>query len=100
MKAEKEDLTLILHMEEDLTSTTVEHLQKLYLAALDKLVPVACVTANITQVEMIDSQGLNFLVGLHRDACANDRMFRICGASPMNQRLFDMVNLGEHLRMD
>jgi len=97
MKAEKEDLTLTLCLEENLTSTTVQHLQKQYLAALEKHESIACVTADISQVEMIDSQGLNFLIGLHRDASASERSFRIIGASPMNRKLFDMVSLCEHI---
>jgi anti-anti-sigma factor len=99
MHYRKDDVTLNLAFEEDLTSTTVRHLQKQCLEALDKAGDAARVVADISMVEMIDSQGLNFLLGLYQDAHEHSRQFKVTGASPANERLFSFVNLRDRFGM-
>ncbi len=86
-------------MEEDLTSTTVPSLLAQALVTMDEQKDATCIVAELAKVDMIDSQGLNFLIGLHRECGQRGMLFRISGASEMNMRLFDMVSLGEHLRI-
>jgi len=99
MHYKKDDVPLSLIFEEDLTSTTVKGLQRQCMEALDKAGDAARVVADIGKVEMIDSQGLNFLLGLYQDAHAHNRQFKVTGASPANERLFSFVNLRDRFGM-
>ena len=93
MKVNAEDLTLTLVFEEDLISTTVKQLLPQCRQAMQEDGAVQTVIADVTKVEMIDSQGLNFLLGLYQDAGKHQAAFRVVGASPANARLFEFVNL-------
>ncbi len=95
MRYSKDDLTLTLHFEENLISTTVKELQAECTRVLDESGEPARIVADLAEVEMIDSQGLNFLLGLYQDAHDHNRQFHVTGASPANQRLFAFVNLSE-----
>lgn len=97
MKSQVQDQTLHVFFDEDLTSTNVHSLQKACIALVDGNASVSYICVDISHVGMIDSQGLNFLIGFHKDCSARSVAFRVVGASPMNMRLFEMVNLGEHL---
>lgn len=99
MKATIEDSHLTLSFEEVLTSTTVQRLRRQFIQALDEAASVLCVNADISQVEMIDSQGLNFIIGMFNDARARGKDFRLCGASEANRRLFAIVNLQEYVNL-
>ena len=100
MKAALENAKLTLIFEESLTSTTVQRLRKQYLQALEEAGTVGAITADISQVAMIDSLGLNFIIGMYNDARRLGCAFQLSGASPANKKLFELVNLQEHVPMN
>ena len=95
MKKRQDELTLTLIMEEDLISTSVKDLIVRCRTAIEEAAGIATVVVDLSKVEMIDSQGLNFLIGLYQDAEKAKLSFRVVGASPANERLFSFVNLSE-----
>lgn len=95
MKDHLDDLTLTLTCEEDLISTSVKDLLLFSRRAIAGAPAASTLIVDLSQVEMIDSQGLNFLIGLYQEAEKAGKSFRVTGASPANQRLFSFVNLKE-----
>jgi anti-anti-sigma regulatory factor len=99
MKAVLDDTNLTLIFEESLLSTDVQRLRMQYLQILEQAGPVTSITADIAQVAMIDSLGLNFIIGLYNDSREKRCVFRLSGASPSNMKLFELVNLQEHVTL-
>lgn len=97
--AVKDDQTLTLSLEGNLTSTTIVKLKAECTSKMAAAGSFTHLVADISHVNMIDSMGLNFLISLLSDAQAAGRTLKITGASPMNQRLFAMVNLGERVTL-
>jgi anti-anti-sigma factor len=92
----KSDLTkdiLTLRFEEDLISTTVKRLGVEWNALVSAVGANQLIVADLSEVEMIDSQGLNFLISLYKDITERCGLFKVTGASPTNQRLLEFVNL-------
>jgi anti-anti-sigma factor len=100
MKQHLVDLTLKLTFEEDLISTTVKPLLLKSREAIAGASEASTLLIDLSQVEMIDSQGLNFLIGLYQEAEKAAKSFRVTGASPANQRLFSFVNLKERFGIE
>ena len=99
MKAVIEDLNLLLTFEESLTSTTVQRLRQQYLLTLEEARSINSVVVDISHVVMIDSQGLNLIIGMFNDAQKGGRSFKLAGASPANKKLFDLVNLQDYVTL-
>jgi len=97
MKALLDDKNLILKFEESLISTTVKRLREQYLGFLAQTQRIHSITFDISQVDLIDSQGLNFIIGIFNETQKNGIAFRLAGASPANKKLFELVNLQEHI---
>ena len=96
MQTETSDEHLQLKMEEDILSSNVEKLLKLakdtIYASQDS---IADISVDLSKVSTIDSQGLNFLVGLYQECQGNGWGFQVTGASPALKRLFHFVKLNE-----
>jgi anti-anti-sigma factor len=88
---------MVLHFGEALTSTTVLSLRLQFLSLLGECSGVETITADLSHVPMIDSQGLNLLIGMYQDAREKGLGFRITGASEANRRLFALVNLQDYI---
>ncbi|HNX04333.1 MAG TPA: STAS domain-containing protein [Opitutales bacterium] len=97
MNAVIEDSHLILRFEEALTSTTVHRLRMQYLQTLEESAGITAITADISHVSMIDSQGLNFIIGIFNDSKTRNFVFKLTGASQANRKLFALVNLQDHI---
>jgi anti-anti-sigma factor len=97
MKALLDDNTIILKFEESLISTTVKRLRQQYIESLDPSSEINSVTFDIAQVDMIDSQGLNFIIGVFNEVQKKGMAFRLVGVSQANKKLFELVNLQEHV---
>jgi len=97
MKALLDDSNLILKIEESLISTTVRRLREQYLEILGQSQRPASVTLDISKADLIDSQGLNFIIGIFNETQKSGISFRLAGTSPANRKLFEMVNLQEHV---
>ena len=97
MKALLDDSNLVIKLEESLLSTTVRRLRQEYLEALGQSPNPTSVTFDLSLAEMIDSQGLNFIISVFNDTQKNGISFRIVGVSQVNKKLFELVNLQEHV---
>ena len=100
MKSFAQDLALVILFEEDLISTTVKELLPECRSAIESADDIQNVTADVSRVKMIDSQGLNFLLSLYQASEERNASFKVEGASPTNARLFAFVNLKERFGVE
>ena len=101
MKATNKENTLQLGMEEDITSTNVrQHMEQAREALSNADKSIDRVEMDLSQVKQIDSQGLNFLVGLYQECHRNEMSFRVTGVSSPLKRLFHFVKLHERFGID
>jgi len=98
MNYQADESRLVLRFEEDLISTTVKKLLVSCRHAIEISSDVGTVVADLSEVEMIDSQGLNLLITLYKDAQDARKDFSVCGASPANAKLLAFVNLQERFK--
>ena len=89
------DAEMSITFEEDLVSTSVKE----YLSRCKEILAgqknLKKVVADIGKVKMIDSQGLNLLVGLYQECNKRKLAFQITGTSPSLKRLFDFVKMSD-----
>lgn len=87
--------TLTLKFSKDITSVTapalLEEIKELIAANQESKILIA----DLTTVNMIDSQGLNLLVGLYQETGRLGWEFQITGANPSIKRLLSFVKLDE-----
>jgi anti-anti-sigma factor len=95
MEASFSDTTLIFTFDGDLISTNVVPVRAELIALLKDHPTATALVANFTRVGQVDSQGLNLLIGLYREAQLRKIPFRIENASPSVRRLFGLLNLNE-----
>lgn len=100
MKTHRDNDNLNISFEESLVSTTVVRLKQACHQELTNQTDVHSVKVDLSQVEMIDSLGLNFLVNLFGDVQKNGWTFVISGISEANRKLFELVNLQEHMKLN
>lgn len=100
MKAALDNNRLSITFEESLVSTTVYKLRQSCQHELLQNPNVTHVRVDLSQVDMIDSLGLNFLVSFYNDVLKSGRDFEVCGVSAANRKLFEMVNLQAHMRFE
>lgn len=100
MKAALNNNDLIIHFEEPLISTTVYGLQQACQSELALNTDLNAVKVDLSRVEMIDSLGLNFLVGLFGDVQKRGGCFEVTGVSESNRKLFELVNLQAHIKLN
>lgn len=89
------DTTLSFTFDGDLISTTVVPVRAELIALLKAYPTATTLVANFPRVGQVDSQGLNLLIGLYREAQLRKIPFRIENASPSVRRLFGLLNLNE-----
>jgi anti-anti-sigma factor len=85
--------TLQITLEDDLvaanTSQTLAHIQGL----LGNHTDCNTVVVNISDVSVMDSLGVNLLVGLYKHCTEKNCSFKVAGASPAILRLFSLYKL-------
>ena len=95
MKHKKTDSELMITFEEDLVSTSVKEYLNRCKEVLGQTQNLKKVVADIAKVKMIDSQGLNLLVGLYQECNKKKLSFQVTGTSPSLKRLFDFVKMSD-----
>lgn len=96
MKSSITDSILRIEFESDLLSTNIAALRIELLAILEQHgASVRGLVADIAQAEKIDSQGLNLLVALLREAERRKITFRVEKPNPDIRRMLMLLNLGE-----
>lgn len=93
MQAIVVDSTLRVVFDGDLLSTNVAALRGELLAHLEKQSSVRSIVADIARARVVDSQGLNLLVALLREAERRQAAFRVENASDEVRRLLTLLNL-------
>jgi anti-sigma B factor antagonist len=99
MNYQADESRLTLRFEEDLISTTVKKLLVSCQHAIEISADAGTVVADLSEVEMIDSQGLNLLITLYKFSQDMHKEFAVQGASPANAKLLAFVNLQEKFHM-
>lgn len=93
MKHAINDSELVITLEKDLISTTVSECLGDVQELLESIDSIESLSLDISQVNTIDSQGLNLLVGVYQECQSRDWAFRVTGASSAHRRLFQFVKL-------
>ncbi len=95
MKQKTVESELIITMEEDLLSTTVRSCLTQAQKLLEEVEGVDALNVDISHVNTIDSQGLNFLVGIYQECYSRGWTFKVSGATASHKQLFQFVKLSE-----
>ena len=95
MKHKLENSELVIVCEEDLLSTNIEACISQAKDALSGAADATKLVVDLNGVNTVDSQGLNFLVGLYQESRSLDWGFSVTGASATLVQLFKFVKLDE-----
>lgn len=93
MQATVVDSTLRVVFDGDLLSTNVAALRGELLGILEKHPGARSIVADIARARVVDSQGLNLLVALLREAERRQAAFRVENVSDELRRLLTLLNL-------
>lgn len=77
----------------DIVSTTVQTLKKLFLELLNQLSDVETVVLDLKEVDIVDSQGLNFLIGLYIECEKKKLNLKISHCNSNNHKLLAIFKL-------
>ncbi|MCK5544704.1 MAG: STAS domain-containing protein [Desulfobulbaceae bacterium] len=80
MKAEKKDGALVLTPEIDLVASGIEKLRDSILAHFKENPDVSKVILDAAEIEVVDSLGVNLMIGLYRQADAESKEFEVINA--------------------
>lgn len=94
MKTSTEENQTFIHFEEDLLSTNVQELRS-ELKIICEKIEGSNLIIDLSKCKIIDSQGLNLLIGLYKEAVNKQCKFKVTGASTANLRLFSIFKLKE-----
>jgi len=90
-----ENGTLTLSMQEDLLSSNVEVLRVACKEAIETASEVQNLFIDLSAIKVVDSKGLNLLIGLYQEANRRTWKFKVNGASSEIRQLFSFVKLAE-----
>jgi len=82
-------------LEENIVSTTVQELLEEFRKLFDKGVGSPTLRLDLGAVRIIDSQGLNLLIGLYRECERKEVALQVTNASEETRRLFRMFKLNQ-----
>ncbi|MDM8549162.1 STAS domain-containing protein [Desulfobacterales bacterium HSG2] len=80
MKIRKEEETLFLIPETDLIANRIEELRDYFAEQLKKHSEVSRVLLDVNGVDLVDSLGVNLIVGLYRQVTNESKTIEIVGA--------------------
>lgn len=80
MKALLEDNRLVLQPETDLIASRIEQLRMEVLAQLKRHPGAEAVVLDAAGVEIVDSLGVNLIIGMYRQAVADGKSFEVVNA--------------------
>ncbi len=100
MKHELSNANLVVMPDDPLSAATVkeafEEMQRLFAepAAFQSL------TVDLSAVKIIDSLGVNLLVGLYKEASKQSKAFKVIHCAQPIRRLFDLYKLSGYFALD
>jgi anti-anti-sigma factor len=80
MKVKHKDDSLILQPESDLVASRIEHLRDAVLVQMKKHADVSHVVLDAKGIELVDSLGVNLIIGIYRQSVAESKTFEIVNA--------------------
>ncbi len=80
MKAYPEGETLVLVPEQDLIASSIEELRIFFLEQLKEHDGQQTVVLDVKGIEVIDSLGVNLIIGLYKETSANGKEIKIVNA--------------------
>jgi len=91
-----ENGTIILSMQEDLLSSNVELLRAACKNAIENTNDVQNLQVDLSVTKIVDSKGLNLLIGLYQEANRRNWKFKVTGVSTEISQLLSFVKLAGH----
>lgn len=95
MNTKQDNDGLVICVEEDLLSTVVDRLLAEWKGLIEKTESPGNVAIDISKVNVIDSRGLNLLIGFYKECMKRNWPFRIVGSSKEIKRMFALLKLTE-----
>lgn len=93
MKKEYADNTLKIQMEENLVSYVSANILDTWKTWLGECDDTPDVVIDIEKSEIIDSEGINLIIGLYRECTSKGRNFQVINPTAENLRLFGILKL-------
>ena len=93
MKIRKENGTLFLIPETDLIASRIEELRDYFAEQLKKYSDVSHVLLDVNGIEVVDSLGVNLIVGLYRQVTGESKTIEIVGAGKNFMKVADFFRL-------
>lgn len=82
MKAEQNKDILSLFPEVDMVASRIEELRNFFVVQLESARDVNKVILDVDGVNVVDSLGVNLIIGLYREANSHSRIFMVKNAGP------------------
>lgn len=95
MKKTYEDNTLTIYMEEDLVSSGASKVLETWKSWLSECTETPDIVVDIEQAKIIDSEGINMIIGLYRECTTQGRSFQVINPTAENLRLFGILKLSK-----
>ncbi len=95
MNTKQESGVTTVFVEEDLLSTSVDRLLSEWKGLLEKAENLGSISVDISKVNIIDSRGLNLLIGFYKECMKRQWSFRVVGCSKDIKRMFSLLKLSE-----
>ncbi len=97
MKHSIQDQVCNVIFEGDIVSTTVQSLKRVFVELFPKLEEVKKLILDFKEVDIVDSQGLNFLIGLYVECEKRQLSLQITHCNSNNRKLFGIFKLDKML---
>lgn len=95
MIKENTETTLTIRMEEDLVSTVAAQTLEDWKSWMAESDGVEEICLDLSGARIIDSEGINLIIGLYRECSAAGKQFRVEKPTPENLRLFKILKLSK-----
>ena len=93
MKKEYSDNTLTIQMEENLVSSASGDILETWKSWLAECAESPDVVIDLEKAEIIDSEGINLIIGLYRECTSKGQNFKVINPTAENLRLFGILKL-------
>lgn len=97
MKHSIQDQVCNVIFEGDVVSTTVQSLRRVFVELFPKFEGIKDLVLDFKEVDIVDSQGLNFLIGLYMECEKRQIGLKITRCNSNNRKLFGIFKLDKML---
>ena len=89
MKAVRKADTLILQPGADLVASVIEEIRDKVLMQMKKHADAACIVLDAEGIDIVDSLGVNLVIGIYRQAASETKSFEIVNAGDKFMKVAD-----------